>query len=281
MKPKNILSLALLGLLVLPLAAAKDVAIASKWAVAPVQVDGQGDEWTPEEMVAIGAVGAKIAVRNDARNIYVLLNLEDPKYHSSIQQTGVTFWVNPDMKSKKVHGIRLAPKSITADELIKELEGQGQALTEERKAEIRKQKEYLLYACETVDKKGKVVPHDPKAGVGTYRMVQVQKSRVLEFVVPMALFNNAENEVAVDLSKPFKLGVEWGGMTEEMKAIRAAQMGDRMAAASDSRVGGDSWNTEGQAVGERSGGGGSLSMMRGGPKVYSFWVDLTVASENK
>ncbi len=279
MKTNKWFLFALLGLLILPLAAAKDVAIASKWADAPVKIDGQGDEWTPEEMAAISDVGAKLAVRNDAKNLYVLLNLEDPKFHSSIQQTGVTFWVNPELKSKKVHGIRLAPKAITAEELIKELEGQGQTLTEERKNEIKKQKEYLLYACETVDKKGKVVPHDLKAGTGTYRMVQVQRARVLEFTIPMALFDNTENEVKVDLSKPFKLGVEWGGMTEEMKAIRAAQMGDRAAAASGASVGGDSWSTEGQAVGERAGGGGSLSAMRGGPKAYAFWIDLTVAAQ--
>jgi hypothetical protein len=283
MKPNKVFSLALLGLLVLPLAAAKDVAIASKWAATPVQIDGQGTEWTPEEMVAIDDVRAKIAVRNDDKNMYVLLNLEDPKYQSSVQQTGVTFWINPEMKSKKVHGIHLAPKAITADELIKELTDQGQILTEERKAEIRKQKEYLLYACETVNKKGKVIPHDKSVGIGTYRMAQVQRAKIFEFTIPLALFNSVENEVQVDFSKPFKLGLEWGGQTEEMRAIRAGQIGDRSAAAGGAGVGGDSWNTEGQAVGERGGGGGDVlaQMRRGIPKIYSFWVDLTIASENK
>ncbi len=279
MKTNKVLSLVMLGLLVLPLAAAKDVAIASKWAAAPIKVDGQGDEWAPEEMIAIADVGAKFAVRNDAKNLYFLLNLEDPKFHSSIQQTGVTFWVNPELKSKKLHGIRLYPKSITADELIKELEVQGQTLTPERKAEIQKQKEYLLFACDIVNKKGKPIARDPKLGVGTYRMIQVQKSRVLEFTVPVALLNSVENEVQVDLTKPFKLGVEWGGMTEEMKAIRAAQMGDRSSQASGSGMSGDSLVSEGAAVGAGGGGGGSLAAMRGGPKAYAFWVDLTVASD--
>jgi len=279
MKTNKVLSVVLLGLLVLPLAAAKDVAIASKWAAAPIKVDGQGDEWAPEEMVAIADVGAKFAVRNDAKNLYVLLNLEDPKFHSSIQQTGVTFWVNPELKSKKLHGVRLYPKSITADELIKELEVQGQTLTPERKVEIQKQKEYLLFACDIVNKKGKPLARDPKLGVGTYRMIQVQKSRVLEFTVPVALLNSVENEVQVDLTKPFKLGVEWGGMTEEMRAIRAAQMGDRSSQAAGSGMSGDSLVSEGSTIGAGGGGGGSLAAMRGGPKAYSFWVDLQVASD--
>jgi len=280
MKTNKALSLVLLGLLTLPLAAAKDVAVASKWAAAPIKIDGQGDEWAPEEMVAIADVGAKLAVRNDAKNLYILLNLEDPKFHSSIQQTGVTFWVNPELKSKKLHGIRLYPKSITADELIKELEGQGQPLTPERKVEIQKQREYLLFACDIVNKKGKPIAHDAKLGVGTYRMIQVQKSRVLEFTVPVALLSSAENEVQVDFTKPFKLGVEWGGMTEEMRAIRAAQMGDRAAQASGAGAA-DRLDVEGAAVGAGAGSGGDVlsQMRRGIPKIYSFWVDLTVASD--
>jgi len=278
MKTKNIFSLALLGLLVLPLAAAKDPVVVSKWAATPVQIDGQGTEWTPEEMVAIQDVNAKFAVKNDDKNIYVLLNLENPQFQSSIQQTGITFWINSELKSKKVYGVHLYPKAITADGLIKELESQGQTLTAERKAEIQKQKEYLLYACDTVNKKNKVIPHDVKLGIGMYRMAQVQRAKVFEITIPLALLDSAENGVKIDPSKPFKLGLEWGGMTEEMRALRAAQMGDRVAQASGEGLSSESLASEGDTIGGQGGGGSLSAMRRGIPPTYIFWVDLTIAS---
>ncbi|MHB8055582.1 MAG: hypothetical protein ACYDH3_10085, partial [Candidatus Aminicenantales bacterium] len=94
---------ALIGFLILPSASAGDDVV-SRWTAAPVSIDGNTAEWTSVEITAPASVGAKIAVRNDASRLYVLLVLDNPAFQSTVEQTGVTLWINPAMKAKKVHG---------------------------------------------------------------------------------------------------------------------------------------------------------------------------------
>ncbi|MCX6566414.1 MAG: hypothetical protein NTW38_08345 [Candidatus Aminicenantes bacterium] len=263
MKSHKIPFIILAGLLVLPLGASKDKVITSRWTAAPVAVDGQTTEWAPEEIVAEESVGAKIAVRNDASHVYVMLSLDDPQFQSTAEQTGITFWINPAMKTKKVHGIKFYRKTITADELIQLIKSRGQELFAEKEAELKAQPQYLHFACDPVNKKGEIVPRPGQAETATYRLSRVQQAMVYEFVIPLALLDDPENEVKVDPAKPFKFGVEWGGVTEEIKQMRLAQF-------------------EGGA--DMSGGGlgeysteDYLAARQSGPQVYSFWVDLRLA----
>jgi hypothetical protein len=202
-----------------------------------------------------------------------MLSLDDPKFQSSVEQTGLTFWIYPELKSKKIHGLHFYRKAVTADQLIKDLESQGQTLTPERKTELKARPQYQLFACDVVNKKGEAVPYTGLTGTATYRTAQVQKAKVFEFVVPIVLLDDPAGEMKIDPAKPFKFGMEWGGMTEEMKQLRAAQLGDRSAEASASAA---SDNFAGEGSGFRA-PGGSLTSMRGGPKKYELWFDLKIA----
>ena len=262
----------LLAVLVLPLAA-KDKFVQSKFTPTPLQIDAKIEEWTPDEILTEEKVGAKFAVRNDASYLYVMLSLDDPKFQSSVEQTGLTFWIYPELKDKKTHGLHFYRKTVTVDELIKEMESQGQTLTPERKTELKARPQYQVFACDVVNKKGEAVPHPGLTGTATYRTAQAQKTKVFEFVVPIVLLDDPKSEMKIDPAKPFKFGMEWGGMTEQMKRERANQLGDRSAQASAS---GASDNFAGEGGGFNA-PGGSLTAMRGGPKKYEFWFDLKIA----
>lgn len=266
MKMNKMWLVLIIGLLVLPLTAAKDKAIASRWTDAPVAVDGNPSEWMREEATAVESVGTDIAARNDAGNLYLLFLLRDPKFQSTVEQTGITLWINSEMKSKKVHGIRFHKKTVTAEELIQNLKDQGQTLTAEKEAELKTRPSYVLFACDVVNKKGAVVPHTGPTGTGAYRVASGEHVMVYEFRIPFALLNDPENDVNVDPAKPFKVGAEWGGMTEEARAERMAELHgmDGISERGDM--------SEGGVTGAEDG----LRTSR--PKTYSFWVDLQLAA---
>ena len=86
----------------------------------------------------------------------------------------------------------------------------------------------------------------------------------------------------LDPTKPFRLGFEWGGMTEEMKKRIASEIGAQNVQV-DSGVaamavsGGIGERAEGQ-----EGGGTSVSLesgLRRGPKKYDFWIGLKLGEK--
>lgn len=48
----------------------------------------------------------------------------------------------------------------------------------------------------------------------------------------LALLNDPAAAAALDPCRPFKFGIEWGGLTAEMRKARPAQMGDQAVRAS-------------------------------------------------
>ena len=266
MKSYKFVAVFAVGLLVLPLAASKDKAVVSRWADSPVVIDGNPAEWSREEAVAEESVGTDIAVRNDAENLYVLLILRNPQFQSTVEETGITLWINTEMKTKKVHGIRFHRKAVTADELIQNLKDQGQTLTAEKEAELKTRPSYFLFACETVNKKRAVVPRPGRTGTGAYRVSAGDHVMAYEFRIPLALLDDPENNVKVDPAKPFKFGAEWGGMTEEARAGRMAELHGMEGMAERGDL------SEGGVTGAEDG------MRTNRPKTYSFWVDLQMAA---
>lgn len=265
MRLKKALLIQMIGLLVLPLAASRDKVIASRWAAAPVQVDGDPVDWTTGEAVAQESVGTDIAVRNDAENLYALIVLRDPKFQSTVEQTGITLWINLEMKAKKVRGIKFHKKTVTAEDLIANLKAQGQTLSAENEAELRTRPSYFLFACDTVNRKGAVVPHSGPTGTGAYRVSSGDHVMVYEFRIPRILLDDPDGGGKVDPAKPFKIGVEWGGMTEEARAARMEELHGMEGLSERGDLG------EGGVTGSNDG----LRTSR--PKVYSFWVDVQPA----
>ena len=194
----------------------------------------------------------------------------------------MTVWVNTEGKEKRNYGLRFRRQTVTGDGLIQQMESQGQTLTEERKQEIRSKPAYMLFLCETLNKKGDVIPH-PGSSQGTYRMTRAQGKTVYEMSVPLAMLDDPAAKTKGDPAQPLKIGFEWGGLTEEMKKARADQASE-MAGGDTGGGGGGGRGGGGGGEGEDAGGGGGGLGGRGAgggrrsPMKYDFWVDLKIAA---
>jgi len=263
----------------LPLAAQKDKAqvVESVWTPTPLQIDGQAADWTPESLALWKEFNINYGFKNDANFLYLIAVFNDPKFLSSLDQTGMFFWINAEGKDKKTHGFHLYQKVVTADQLIAQMEQSGQTLPEEKKKELKARPQYKMFACDVVNKKGEAIPH-PGTGTGTYRYTRGKTNAVFEAVVPLPLLSDPAAKTKLDPYNPFKFGIEWGGMTEEMKKQRAAQIGDQGARASAGESDLESQLGGGEGADFRA-PSASLAGMRRGPKQYSFWLNLKIADK--
>jgi hypothetical protein len=96
----------------------------------------------------------------------------------------------------------------------------------------------------------------------------------------VALLNDPAAAAALGPYRPFKFGIEWGGLTAEMRKARAGQMGDQAVRASGEESSFDAQVSGGYEGGRDYSPDSSLMGMRGRPKQYSFWINLKI-SESK
>jgi len=255
--------------------------IQSLWTPQPLAVDGRADEWAPESMVTEKSVDVAYGFKNDDKNLYLFFKFNDAKkYMSSIDQSGFAVWVNLEGKEKKVYGLKFYRKPVTGDELIKVLEQQGQVLDEAKKQEIKAKPQYVLFACDSMNKKGEFIPHPAGAHLSTYRSARAANAASYEFIIPLDLLGDPTTKVKIDPAKPLVLGFEWGGATPEQLQAAAARLGDQSAAANAGAT-----SMEGSMSGEGGGfnaPGGSLSSIRRQiPKKYDFWVTVQLAQKTQ
>jgi len=100
-----------------PLAAQKDEdkIIESAWTSAPVQIDGSNADWPPESLALWKAFNVSYGFRNDATFLCLIAIFNDPKFLSSLDQTGMFFWINAEGKDKKSYGLHFYQQSVTSD----------------------------------------------------------------------------------------------------------------------------------------------------------------------
>ncbi len=216
-----VLALAVLGA---PSWPAKDEAVASVWAAAPVKVDGAADDWAGAALSTWKKGSVDFAFRNDAGSLYVLLVFKDPKYRSNMETTGITLYVNTEGKERKDYAILFQKKKVTADQAIALLEKQA-PLTEEQKAQYRANPQYNIYHHEVLSKKAE--PGAAAAGSlkpAVFKYAAQGQAFVYEFAIPMERPQEAAAGLASAPGSTVTLGFEWGGPTDAQRkaAARAA-----------------------------------------------------------
>jgi len=252
----------------------KDKKVECAWTPAPVEIDGSNNDWVGDTLTAEKKVKVDYAFRNDSENLYVLFIFNDPKFLSTINQTGMTLWFDTEGKKEKDYGIRFNIKTITADTYIALVEKQVGALPEEKKKEIRQTPTYRIFQNEVIDKKGEdfIITGGPAAPAFMSR--PGKNMMIYEFRIPLKKGEAQAVGIGTEPGKEMKIGFEWGGLTKELKEARAKRLG---ASSTKSRAG----EATGDLTQERRVGGGSaeLSSIRRGAKRYSFWVDLSLAQK--
>jgi hypothetical protein len=110
-----------------------------------MMIDGLDSEWQGEALNTDDDGMVNYALRNDGAHLYLLFVIKDPRFLSSINATGLTVYLSPEGKKSKDHGLHFIRKPVPAEQLIASMERTGEVLTEEKKAEMRAKKFYLVF----------------------------------------------------------------------------------------------------------------------------------------
>jgi len=256
----------------------KEETIASMWRGSPLSIDGADDDWAGDTLSFEKKFEVDYAFQNDADNLYVLFVFKDPLYLSTIKDTGMTFWINTEGKKKKKYGITFKMRKVSAEGIISLLEKQKGPLPEAEKNKIRSKPNYIFYQGDVRDKKGNILTPTALGGelaMPIFKSQPKQKMMVYEFVMPLRILEKLSAKHKMEPGKTVKIGFEWGGLTERMKAQRMARLRQGAARESERRAK-DVREGEVQRTGSSSGSFGSRKV----PKKYSFWVDVELAQKD-
>jgi hypothetical protein len=253
--------------------------VQSQWATTPIRLDGTNQEWQDATLRMDKTSKAEYALRNDGEFLYILFVFKSLPALSTYEMSGMKVYYALAGKKDKSIGFHFIKRSLTADELIANMEKGGQVLTEEKKAEIRKQKGYMTYVGEPIDpEKAAEQLAAGKVELPTFRDRLSPRVSVVEFRIPLARLVEAGATAAPGAS--IKLGFEWGGMTKEM---RSAYMARQASAGAQARGtgGGDFGQQLSDDYQGNEGAGGSAMGGRPDPRTrkHSFWIDVKLAAQ--
>jgi hypothetical protein len=250
----------------------KDKTAESLWTKTPLTIDASAEDWSGQPLLADEGTGTELACRNDADYLYLLLTVKDKEHLSTFDFTGMSVYFNTEGKKNKDRQLRFFRKIVKAEELIQTLEKSGQTLSDERKAELLSKKNYILYQCELIEGK-KVSPVEALPGAELlppmFKAHTGAEKAFFEFRIPL----DREKQAAGIGATPggnIKVGFEWGGLTEEMKARRLKGM----MAESELRPNppqSDEYVDRGLRTQT------DIEMSKTSPKKYFFWLDVKLA----
>lgn len=260
----------------------------SVWTGKPVTIDGQNKDWQDVQPLEKKKLKIDYAFKNDANNLYVLFTFKDFKYLSTLNSSGITLWLNSDGKKKKNYGIKFLRRMITADHFIALLERQHGPLPEDKKNEIKKKESYTIYQNGVVKKDSEVIIpiKVASAQAPAFLVSATSETMAFEFRIPLKNEEGKIVGIGTEPGKAIAIGFEWGGMTNEYKAMMTKKMGTQRGRSSKGGVSSSMPGSEEMESGGSMRAGSTGASRRSGgrgipiPKKYSFWVPLKLA-ENK
>jgi hypothetical protein len=267
----------LVGLALQPSLAKVDT-FSSVWANAAPVIDGRPDDWQGVPRGLDKSTQVEYAFRNDSANLYLLFVFKDPKFLGTIRATGLSVYFNTRGDKDKDRGVNFVQKMVGPEVLIAMLEKQGQALSDERKQELRSRPSYLLYDSNVVDGKGNVL--GPAVGTGkslppVFRVAQKGSETAYEVRLPLGKREDHPAGIGTSPGQRLMVEFEWSGLTKEMREAMASQIGERGSQATEAERPFDvSPTLTEQPTNEPQ---ASLSSMLRAPKRHAFWVDVTLA----
>jgi hypothetical protein len=257
----------------------KEAVVESLWAAKPLVIDGAATDWDDATPITDKNSNAQYALKNDGKNLYLIMVMRDDNTRSTVGYTGIKVFVSSGAKKSKDEGFLFHQKQMTPDELIASLEAKGEVLSEDRKAELRKQKSYVAYLEDPLVPKKDAAAAATAAGkpeAPMFRSLVQGKISIYEFRIPLSLIGA---EGGVQPGSEIKVGFEWGGVTKEiMKNI----MADRASSGATARASaGSSDSGFSDSSGDGGGGGGDFAPYMRDPryKKRAFWIDAKLAAQ--
>lgn len=205
--------------------AGKEASVMSLWSSSPPKIDGQAEDWAGTELALWGKGDVHYGFRNDADRLYVLLVFKNPKYLSTIAQTGISLYFDPAGKKSKGYAILFQRRQLPAQEAIAFVERE-RPLSDEEKSQLLANPAYNIYDSTVKTKKATATPASaaPVSPPAHFRFSSAQGSVVYEFEVPLPRDHELAAGVGAAPGGGLMIGFEWGGPTEEQlkRAARTA-----------------------------------------------------------
>jgi hypothetical protein len=260
----------------------KDTVVASQWAAGPVKIDGLDQDWQDATFLTDPGSKARFAVKNDGKNLYIIFLFKDPMSPSTIEFTGMKVFLNAEGKKSKDFGVHFTKKEVTAEALISSLEKTGEALTDEKRAELRKQGVFHMFEADVINAKKAAAPADPtvKTDPPAYRSARNQRVLCWELRIPLSR-TNQPGGLGSEPGKTVKLGFEWGGMTSQvMKEMMAGMSSRGGMSRQGAGVTGSVGTPRDETARDASTGIESNFEYQRDPRtrLHSFWIDLKLAA---
>ena len=257
--------------------------VQSQWTATAPTIDGSNSDWEGGTLTLYKKAKVDYAFRNDADNLYVIFIFNEPsrEYLSTIQQSGITLWLNTDGKKKKNYGIRFGIKTVSADNYIQIVEEMmGESMPEEKKQQIKAKESYQIFHNEVIDKQGEAPPIASGPTAPAFNTGGGRETVVYEFKVP--LNKNEASPVGIGTAPggSLTIGFEWGGTTKEMRQDKLIQ---QTAAGTKGRGTGASGSLTGESRVAGSGLGGASQFSSMGKNLravkHIFWADVQLADK--
>jgi hypothetical protein len=255
-------------------AGAGQAGVASVWTDLPGAVDGLRSDWQGVPLTDWKKDAVSFAFRNDGETLYVLLVIQDAKYRSTIEATGVTLYFNAKGAKTKDYGILFKRLRLNPEEYIAHLEKQG-PVSDEDKAGIRRKAGFYLFHHQVLDRKGKPAPavSEASARPAVFKYAPDGQAVVYEFSVPLVRGSDLAAGIAPAPCDTIAVGFEWGGETEEMRKAAAKRLREGANTANEQIGGG----MGGQSLDSGPRGAGPAAKKPPSPKKYSIWTSLMLA----
>ena len=247
------------------LAPGKEGTVPSSWAPSVPKIDGKADEWAGTDLALWDKGDVHYAFRNDADKLYILLVFKNPKFLSTVAETGVILFFDPAGKKDKDYAVHFIRRQVPVEEAIAFIERE-KPLSDEEKAQFRSKPAYNIYDCQVHNKKAKDKPASEATAYppAHFRFAPDQKTFVYEFAIPLRRDHELAAGVSAAPGEAVTIGFEWGGPTKEQLKKAARTSGDTSIA-----------NEEMYR--------GSIDRMATAkvgavPPKYSFWVSVQLAA---
>lgn len=262
---------------------AQDTPTACAWASAVPKIDGLKQDWEGVPLIP-QKHDVQLGLMNDSRYLYILFVFTSPKNLSSLDQTGITLYYNPQGQKKKDFGINFRKIQVTGDQLIAMMEQKQGPLSDQEKAKYKANPSYSVFHYGIISKgKKEVLNADESEGIlpALFRINRDQTGLAYEFAVPLKKATELAPGIGTEPGETVILGFEWGGWSRQLQQVTAASMAARGAQARDQRA------SDNLTDGSDPGGAGRMretdapemaAMRKMQPKKYDFWVSVQLAN---
>jgi hypothetical protein len=268
------LGIVLLGAAVSASGGAKVPAVASQWAASPLVIDGQGGDWGGYVLAHDQKSGAAYAFRNDGGNLYVLVVLEDPEAAQAFRATGLKVFGRPGRSGAPGSGVLFLVRQVPTETFIGWREKQGQILTQEEKAELRKTPAHEVLLTFAVGEKESIygpiqsTPYSPAPG---FAVAEREGETTFEFRIPLASPKDITGAIGARPGETLRVSFDWGGQQNLLLSTPATAT-SRNAASGYLTGTGRTWAQEFLDTFD------TMARPSSGLKKYSFSADVKLAA---